>query len=446
MWRRLRLRGVITRRGLLAAGVAGGGWLLAGCGGAPNVDSTKAPAELVLARSPLGRADPDPAEVAEAVAAVTGFTAELYRRVAGQTRGNVVCSPYSVAQALAMTVQGARGDTAVQMLRVLHAAAGAATLGAGLGGLDATLARRTGRRTNAKGSDGQVVLAAANSVWGQRGLAWQRPFLDTLARDFGAGVRQVDFATATEPARLAINRWVSDQTLTRIPELVAPGLLDALTRLVLVNALYLKAPWHSPFSPEDTRKAPFTRLDGSRVTADLMAATVTDAGYARGDGWTAVDLPYAGKELAMAVILPDPGRFTAVESGLDAAGLARTLRALVPTGVSVDLPKWTHRTKADLADTLAGLGMPLAFTDRADFTGMTTADRLHISAVAHEGFIAVDEHGTEAAAATAVVMGVSAALGPPVSITVDRPFLYVIHDVATGAPLFTGRVTDPTTT
>lgn len=424
--------------------MAGGGCLLAGCGREPIVDYTAAPAEVVLARSSVGRADPDPAVVAEAVGSITAFTTDLYRRVAQQAPGNVVCSPYSVAQALTMTVQGARGETVAQMLRVLHAGSDAAGLAAGLGGLDLALARRSGPRTNFEGVPGEVVLAAANSVWGQRDLAWQRPFLDALARDFGAGVQQVDFITAAEPARSAINRWVSGRTRTRIPDLLPPGLLDALTRLVLVNALYLKAPWHTAFRPGDTRKAPFTRLDGSAVTADLMGGTLADAGYARGDGWTAVDLPYAGGEVAMAVILPDRGQFATVESGLDAAGLARTLRALAPTPLTVNLPRWTHRTKATLTEALAALGMPLAFTDQGDFSGLTTTEKLHLSAVVHEGFIAVDEHGIEAAAATAAEMGVTAAAPPKVSVTVDRPFLYLIHDIPTGTSLFAGRVTDPT--
>ena len=220
-------------------------------------------------------------------------------------------------------------------------------------------------------------------------------------------------------------------------------MLDSLTRLVLVNAIYLKAPWEEPFTKALTVPAPFIRTDGSRVTVPMMRQQLT-AGYATGPGWQVVDLAYAGSQLAMAVIVPDTGRLDEVEQGLDGASLGRMLTGRAPTPVSLGLPRWTFRTQAELARMLAGLGMPTAFTGRADFTGMTAQERLQISAVVHEAFVAVDEEGTEAAAATAVVVSLSAAPMPQVEVTADRPFLFVIHDVETGTPLFIGRVADPT--
>lgn len=416
--------------------------------------------QVVLAHSDLRRAAVDKASAARAAELVTAFTADLYRRMAaagagggaagaGQGAGNLVCSPLSVATALGMTVQGAAGLTAEQMLRVLHADAGAGAaerLGAALGSLDQVLSSRAKLHERPGATPVRVELATANSLWGQQGVSWQRPFLDALAKNFGAGLRQVDYRRAAEPARVAINAWVSGQTKTRIPNLIPSGVLDALTRLVLVNALYLKAPWEVPFELRDTDQGSFKRLDGSTVRVPMMHGTMYTLGYQSGPDWAAVDLPYAGSELAMAVIVPAAGRFAAVERSLDPARLAGLLTGFRPGRVRVDLPRWRTRHAASLAQLLAALGMPAAFGDQADFSGMTRTERLSISAVLHEAFIAVDENGTEAAAATAVVMAGSALMSPPPRVTADRPFLYVIHDVATGTPLFIGRVTDPTAT
>jgi serpin B len=262
----------------------------------------------------------------------------------------------------------------------------------------------------------------------------------TLARYYGAGMRLVDYRTDSAGAAKAINAWTSQQTKGRIPKIVDG--LDPSTRLVLTNALYLRAPWNSPFG--DAQPAPFTRIDGSVVQAQLMSVDAYDAGYTTGPDWQAVDVPYAGGELAMAVILPDQGKFKSVRAALDGTALRRLLTGLEVTGIQLDLPKWTTRTRVRLDDALVALGMPTAFGDSADFSGMTTTERLSIAAVPQEAFIAVDEHGTEAAAATAVVMGVSAIVAPKRKVTVNRPYLYVVHDRPTGTPLFLGQVTDPT--
>jgi serpin B len=273
-------------------------------------------------------------------------------------------------------------------------------------------------------------------------------FLDALARHYGAGMRLVDYAADAEAARSQINAWTSEQTRGKIDQLIPEGVLDALTRLVLVNAVYLKAPWEQPFPP-GTRPRLFTRADGSMVQVPTMAAEITGARYGRADGWQAIELRYAGNDLAMTVILPDRGTLPAFERQLDGDRLARVLQSLTPVeAVDLWLPKWRFQTSASMKDTLTELGMPTAFDDEfADFSGMTTQEKLFITAVLHEAYIAVDESGTEAAAATAVVMTDSAARlpTPVVTMVVDRPFLFVIHDLATATPLFIGRVTDPTT-
>jgi serpin B len=386
------------------------------------------------------------APAAAASHALTTFTADLYREIAGGAgEANVVCSPYSVAVALGMTVQGARGDTEREMLDVLYAD-DSASLAAGLNGIDAALARRP-RAVTVRGEPERVELAPANALWVQAGVAWRPELLDVLAREFGAGLRTVDYRNQPEPARQAINAWVSERTRERIPQLVAQGMIDAETRLTLVNALWFKAPWQQPFDELGTRPLPFHRLDGSRVDADLMRADV-HAGYADGDGWQAVVLPYAGDELAMSVVVPDAGRFAEVE-GSTGAWLPQVLGAHAPEHLALGLPRWTTRSGAELTEPLVRLGMPTAFDDdHADFTGFGADEPLKIGAVVHEGFVAVDEAGTEAAAATAVMMARAAGMPirPPRSLVVDRPFLYVIHDVPTRTPLFVGRVLDPTQT
>jgi serpin B len=350
-----------------------------------------------------------------------------------------------------MTAQGARGTTLTELLDVLHVDGttpqDASGLAAGLNAIDQALAARNGKAIGGDGKPTEVVLRTANSLWGQRDLAWQRGFLDVLARDFGTGMREVDYQTAAEPAREAINAWVSEQTRERIPELIARGVIDASTRLTLVNAIFLKAAWQYPFPKDFTRPGRFTRLDGSTVQTDLMSDTF-GAGFTRGPGWVAADLPYADGRLAMAVIVPEAGRFAQVERGMDGAWLTALLAGFTQTQVQVSLPRWTTRSQLELSAVLGRLGMPTAFTDQADFSGMTTEEQLAISAVIHEGFIAVDEAGTEAAAATAVVMRATAAPAEPVSVVADRPFLYVIHDNADPAlrtALFVGRVLDPDT-
>jgi serpin B len=378
---------------------------------------------------------------AAAAEAVTAFTADLYSALAGPV-GNLVCSPYSVAVALGMTVQGARGRTAREMLEVLHSP-DAAALASGLNAIDAELATRRGPVTAPGDEPQRLELATANSLWGQRDVAWRRAFLDVLAREFGAGLRAVDYRAAAEQARVEINAWVSDRTGTRIPELIPEGVVTEDTRLTLVNAIWLKAPWGAPFRADRTRPAPFHRLDGSTVEADLMRHDWVQAGYTAGDGWQAVDLAYRAGSLAMAVVVPDAGRFADVERSLG-SWLPAILDGLPAARLELALPRWTSRTPVALREALSRLGMPTAFTERADLGGMGGDQPLKIDAVLHEAFVAVDEAGTEAAAATAATAVLLSFMPSPPPLVVDRPFLYVIHDLPTRTPLFVGRVLDPT--
>jgi serpin B len=266
-------------------------------------------------------------------------------------------------------------------------------------------------------------------------------YLRALAERFGAGLRLVDYIGATEAARAEINGWVAEQTEERIEELLAQDTLDARTRLVLVNAIYLKAAWLVPFEEEATRQEPFERLDRSTLDVPMMHA-IQSLPYATGQGWRAVEIPYVGEQLGMVVIVPDD--LAGFEAGFDAASFESIVGALAPQQVALGLPRFGLETQVELGVVLADLGMPTAFTDLADFTGITTQEPLQISAVIHQANIDVDEEGTEAAAATAVVMRATGMPAEPVAFTVDRPFVYALRDRVTGAILFLGRVTEPT--
>ena len=403
----------------------------------PPVDGAD-PGEVVVAdvdRAPAGFVD-----ARSAADAVDAFATDLYTLLSAQD-GNLVFSPYSAAVALAMALNGARGDTAAQMEAVLHADI-AGDLNTGFNALDAALAQRPTTYDRGDGTTDSLELSTANALWGQDGVAFLDAFLESLAAGYGAGVRIVDFAGDTEGSRQAINDWVGDQTRTRIPELIPRGVLSSATRLVLTNAIYLKAPWLLPFRDGATTDLPFHRLDGSSVDVPLMELGFK-LQYTEGDGYQAFELPYINNELAMLVIVPDEGSFSSFESDLDGQTLARIARRLSEAQVNLRFPRFEFRTQLPLAQTLSELGMPLAFdASAADFSGILGSRDLFISAVIHEAFIAVDEQGTEAAAATAVAFDESAA-ALFVELDVDRPFLFAIRDRETGVVLFLGRIVDP---
>ena len=389
----------------------------------------------------MPRAPTDPADANPAAMALDAFGFDLYRAVvAAQGGGDVVISPASVAIALAMARAGARGETAAQMDTVLRSI-GSDELAAAINALDQLLTSRSGTFKASDGKSYDLALRIANAPFAQQDTRWEQAYLDALAARFGAGVRLVDYKSDADGARRQINAWVSDETEDRIPELLAPGVLDAMVRLVLVNAIYLKAPWGTAFPESATKPGTFTRLDGTTVEVPMMALTEAFP-YAAGDGWQAVELPYVGGSLAMDVIVPED--LAAFEAALDDATFGRITAALEARQVDLGLPRFEAETKADLGDLLSALGMPLAFDPfKADFSGMTTEEQLYISNVIHQANISVDEKGTEAAAATAVVMSDTAAPAEPVRLRIDRPFLFVLRDVPTGGILFLGRILDP---
>jgi len=380
------------------------------------------------------------ADLTKLVEGNTGFAFDLYRALSAGD-GNLFYSPYSISLALAMTYAGARGETEQQMAETLRFLLGQEALHQAFNGLDQQLAARG---QGAAGKDGEGFrLNIVNAVWGQRDYEFLDAFLDTLAENYGAGIRLLDYIKEPEKSRVTINDWVSEQTEERIKDLIPPGAIDILTRLVLTNAIYFNAAWQTPFAEDATADGSFRLLDGSQVTVPMMHLTES-LGYGRGEGYQALELPYDGGELSMVVLLPDEGGFARFEEALDAGLLAAALEAIADAQVRLCMPKFEFDSEFSLKNTLAEMGMPVAFSDAADFSGMTGNRELTISEVIHKAFVGVDEAGTEAAAATAVIMRLTAAPAePPVEVTIDRPFVFLIRDIETGTVLFVGRVLNP---
>jgi serpin B len=369
------------------------------------------------------------------------FAFDLYQLLSEGEDGNLFYSPYSISLALAMTYAGARGETERQMGEALHFNLPQEQLHPAFNALDLELARRG---EGAQGKDGEGFrLNIANTLWGQAGFQFLPGFLDALAENYGAGLRLLDFMNAPEEARVTINDWVSEQTEGRIKDLIPPGLINSMTRLVLTNAIYFNAAWATPFEAWATQDGTFHTLDGGGVAVPMMRQTES-LGYAQGQGYQAVEMPYDGGELSMVILLPEAGEFEAFEGALDAGQVDAVLGELAYRQVALTMPKFEFESDFSLAKALTALGMADAFSGNADFSGMTGAQDLFISDVVHKAFVSVDEAGTEAAAATAVVMELlSAAPQEPVEVTVDRPFIFLIRDIETEAILFVGRVVDP---
>jgi len=275
------------------------------------------------------------------------------------------------------------------------------------------------------------------------GFALLDSFVDTVTTSYGAGLRELDYLANPEAARETINDWVSEQTAEKIQDLLPQGTIDEGTRLVLTNAIYFNAPWLTPFDPEDTTVEPFTLLGGETVDAQMMHLNES-LGIAEWDGGIAVDLPYNGEDLSMLLLVPDEGTFETFEASLSAEAFEGIVEDLSWRPVRLGLPRFEFEFAASLVQPLLALGMTDAFNgERADFSGITGGRDLVISDVLHKAFIAVDEAGTEAAAATAVVFRATGMPIEPIDVTIDRPFLFVIRDRPTGSVLFIGRVLDP---
>ena len=375
----------------------------------------------------------------ELVSGNTAFAFDLYQAIRS-SESNVFYSPYSISMALAMTYAGARGETARQMTETLHFALAQDRLHPAFNALDLAL---SSRGLGAQGKDGEGFrLSIANSIWGQRDYEFLDEFLDVLAQNYGAGLRLLDFVKAPDDSRVVINDWVADETEDRIKDLLLEGSITPLTRLVLTNAIYFNAAWKHAFEEDLTEDGTFHLLDGDQVTVPMMSQAEM-FGYAEGTGFQAVELPYDGDELSMLILLPADGQFDGFASTLDAERWDSIVGMMAWEQVYLTMPKFTYDTRLGLADVLADLGMPDAFGMDADFSGMDGTRDLFISGIFHKAFVAVDEAGTEAAAATAVVMTLKGMPGMAREVSIDRPFLFAIRDTQTGAILFVGHVVNP---
>jgi serpin B len=376
---------------------------------------------------------PDPTAAGPAIAD-DAFAGDLYRELT-EDAAETVFSPLSVAAALRMALCGARGQTAAELARALHESPDAPAEGL----------RATSAAVRDAAADGAVTLRAPSIVWVQSGLPLQPGFTSQLDEAGTAGLARTSFAEAPEAARAEINRVIAGQTEGKITGLLSADAISAATRLVLTSAVYLKAAWADPFPEAATGEAPFypDGPDGQGLTVPMMHGTAARA-YRRGDGYQAVVLPYRGGRLAMAVVLPD-GPPTTLRPAIAAGGLSGLLAGTSSYEVTLSMPRFRVEVAFDLIPVLKRLGVEQAFTRQADFSGITEAERLVINAVAHKAYVDVDEQGTEAAAATAIAFRPMVAFQapPPVTMTVDRPFVFAIIHTPTGVPLFVGQVRHP---
>jgi serpin B len=404
--------------------------------------------------TPVGTTAPPVASIPDLVAGNTAFALDLYTALR-QAEGNLLVSPYSISLALAMAGAGARGDTLTQMAETLHFDLDQPALHGAFGALTPNPGARGTAAPDAEPvmRDLELVqqargLRIASALWGEQSYPSSPAYTAQLEEAYGAGLEESDFINAPEAARQEINAWVADQTEDHIQDIVPEGAITAATRLVLANALWFSAGWESTFARAATEDGDFHLLDGDSVIVHMMLHQ-EPLHFAEGDGYQAVQLGYLGSSFAFTVLLPDVGQFAQVEAGLDADALQAAIDHLTSTEVLLYLPKFEFAFDASLAPTLQALGMVDAFeADRADFSGMVEgppAEPLVIDDVLHQAVIAIDEEGTEAAAATVVDSFPGAAPPepePPV-VRVDRPFLFAIRDTQTGTLLFLGRVLDP---
>lgn len=368
------------------------------------------------------------------------FGISLYKYLAKEN-SNIIFSPYSISVALAMTQAGARNQTLNQMNDVLHFILPENSLHQTFNALQIAMNAREQNDANKKEKDFELDIS--NVIWGEKTYTFLPEYLDLLAENYGAGIRLMDFVNNADGSRKDINQWVSDETQQKIKDLLAEGTITPQTCLVLTNAIYFKAEWLSQFEKDRTKPDDFSLLDGSMIQVPMMTQSGNFA-YLQGDGYQAVALPYKGNKLSMLILLPDQGKFTEIEDGMNADQISSILNDLQNAEVDLGMPKFKVESSFGLKDSLSEMGMPDAFTPGvADLSGMDGTKDLYISAVEHKAYIDVDENGTEAAAATAIVVGITSMPIEVNKLTIDRPFVYFIIDNQTGSILFMGRMLNP---
>ncbi len=396
---------------------------------------------VALAAPPAAAAQPSSrtADQAEVVKGSNAFAVDLYAQLSKQP-GNLFFSPESISTAFGMAYAGARGQTATEMKRVFHFTLPPDKLHPAMGALLAEM------NAQHKGYE----LRVADALWAQQDASFEASYLKLVQSDYAAGFRRVNFKLSPESVRTTINAWVEKQTNDKIKDLISPGALNSTTRLVLTNAIYFKGNWQDPFDKEATQKEEFHLSASQWVMTSMMHRT---GGYRYYDGGTfqAIELPYAGNEISMVVLLPkQTDGLAALEKSFTSRSASDWIQKLEPVEkVILTLPRFTMTQQFELNSALSAMGMPQAFSGAADFSGMTGKPDFAISAAIHKAFIDVDEQGTEAAAATAIVMYATAMRRdfpepPPIVFRADHPFLFILLDAKSGSMLFLGRVIDPT--
>jgi serpin B len=397
-----------------------------------------APNEIQLVRSERSRnLDPriNPEDLAELVEGNSRFAFDLLQQLKKEDE-NLFFSPISISIALAMTYAGARGDTEEQIAETMYFTLPHSTLHATFNYVDLALEKLN--------EDPETFrLNIVNTLFGQQGYQFRPEYLDLLALFYGAGMNLMDFVADPEGSRLIINEWVSDQTEGRIEDLIPEDAIDEYTRLVLVNAIYFIARWSYPFEESLTSEAPFYLLDGTQINTPTMHQTES-YNYARGSNYQLIELPYDGWKSSMVILVPDEGDFNIFQNRLSYELLQSGLANMSRVNMDLSMPKFSYDSSFSLKDALQELGMTDAFVNAvANFSRMDGTRDLLIKDVVHQAFVAVDEKGTEAAAATGVIVGIESAMIDTITVTIDRPFFFLIRDLETGSILFLGRVLDP---
>lgn len=364
------------------------------------------------------------------------FGIDLYKKLITEEKGNIFISPYSISSALAMTYAGARGNTEKQMAKVLYFNLPQEDIHKAFSSLNAYFNR----------PNKSYQLAIANALWGQANYPFQKEFINLLNKYYEAGFNEVDFVNEEnrEKARLTINKWVEDKTNNKIKELIHPEDISALTRLILVNAIYFKGKWQNQFDPKETRDMPFNLENKKKINVPMMHQE-GKFNYTEDEKVQVLELPYSEKELSMVIFLPKEGiSLSDFEKELSIERVNKLLSNLSQEKVDVYIPKFKMEKRYILNKILIDLGMSDAFDMMlADFSGMTGSKDLYISKVIHQSFVEVNEEGTEAAAATAVIMSGKSIAPMIIEFKADRPFLFIIRDIKTNTILFMGRFVEP---
>ena len=434
--------------------------VLQACGSGDGADDRPQPTPNFVAPTPRScpaddtdNAEPVDADVFQLACDNSNFAFDLYRALRDE-EGNLFFSPFSISQVMAMAYAGAREETERQMADALRYTLPHDRLHPAFIGLDSVLRSRSEDSYDSFDPDGESTafrLNISNAVWGQDGFKFHGDYLNTLKENYEGELRRLDFTSDPEESRNIINEWVAGETEDKIKDLMPQGSIDSFTRLVLTNAIYFNGGWRNPFFEEGTEDRPFYLLDDKKIEVPMMTGRSPDGlyRYARGKGFQSVQIPYATYAMSMIAFLPDKGKLSDLENSMNAGNLDQI--EWEGRDVTLNMPRFEFGSQFSLKGTLAGMGMPDAFSEGiADFSGMTDEEALFISVVVHKAFVSVDEEGTEAAAATGgVARPVDASTPPPlepITVTFDRPFIFLIRDEPTGTILFVGRVMDPTPT